>query len=119
MEKQIELENLTITDIDVFGDWESLIFENSGEYSSEGQYICFDYFKQEVFVEFSLRISGDFWYIPESYLQPAEGEVNITSVEVSISTFTIDDVEIESKEAINEMEHAIAKMLKKDTSYLA
>ena len=119
MEKQTELENLTITDINVFGDWETLICENSGEYFREGQYICFDYLNQEVFVEFSLRISGDFWYIPESYLQPSEGEVNITSVAVSISNFSIDGVEIESKESIREMEHVIAKMLKNDTSYLA
>lgn len=117
-ENLLNFDDLIITSKDIFGDWESLIVEHDGDFSQKNQSISFQFGPHSIDISFRLRIIGNHWYIPESYLQPSEGEVNISEVDVTISDFTIDDEQIENKQVIQDMEKSLAKLLISDVSLL-
>jgi len=118
MKDLIDTQSLKIIDREVFGDWENLIVENDGDYSQSEQWINFQLGDYSIDITFRLRITGDFYYVPESYLQPSEGEVNVLSVEVTIQDFTINFEKITNRELISDMEESISKLLSADTSLL-
>ena len=118
MKDSIDTQKLTIVEKEVFGDWENLIVENDGDYSQSEQWINFQLGDYSIDVTFRLRITGDFYYLPESYLQPSEGEVNILSVEVLIEDFTINSEKITNREVISDMEKSISELLSIDNSLL-
>lgn len=118
MKDSIDTQKLIIVDREVFADWENLIVENDGDYSQSEQWINFKFGPHTIDISFNLRIIGHHWYVPESYLQPSEGEVHITDVDVTISDFTIDDEKIDNREVIQHMEESISKLLAADTSLL-
>lgn len=93
-EHVIDFDNLVLTSKEVFDDWEYLIVENDGYYSEDFQYLNFDFKGIEVCIGFELTIRGTHWYIPESYMEPADGEVNITDVEIDVNFLMIDDNEL-------------------------
>lgn len=94
-EHVIDFDNLVLTGKEVFEDWEDLIVENEGHYTAEDQFLFFAYKGSEVMIGFTLSISGDWWYTPSSYMEPAEGQVNITGLQIQVDLLSIADREVE------------------------
>ena len=91
----INMENLVLKSKDVVGDWESLIYEGDGYYNDEFQSLTFDSNGVEILIGFEITIRGNHWYKPASYMEPEDGEVNITSVDINVNAFLIDDSDVE------------------------
>lgn len=89
----INSENLVLKSKDVVSDWQNLIFEGDGYYNDDSQSIIFDDNGVEIFIGFEITISGNHWYKPASHMEPEDGEVNITSVDINVNAFMIDDVD--------------------------
>lgn len=94
-EHVIDFDNLVLTGKEVFKDWEDLIVENEGHYTAQDQFLFFAYKGSEVTIGFTLSISGDWWYTPSSYMEPAEGQVNITGLQIQVDLLSIADKEVE------------------------
>ncbi len=112
------LDGLKLVDKDVFSEWELKICENDGSYSSDFQSITFDYLGHEVFVGFSLSIKGYYTYIPESYLQPAEGDTYITSVDVDVDSLMVDGDDVPFNNIRFDLEKMVQKILEDDYTLL-
>jgi hypothetical protein len=91
----INMENLVLKSKDVVGDWESLIYEGDGYYNDEFQSLTFDSNGVEILIGFEITIRGNHWYKPASYMEPEDGEVNITDVDINVNAFLIDDSDVE------------------------
>jgi len=92
-EHVIDFDNLVLTDKDVFGDWENLICEHDGYYNQDSQALYFDYKGLEVVIGFELTIRGWYWYKPASYMEPEDGEIKITDVNIYVNFLSIGDNE--------------------------
>jgi hypothetical protein len=93
-EHVIDFNNLVLTDKDVFDEWEYLICEHDGYYSQDDQLLYFDFKGIEVLIGFELTIKGDSWYRPATYMEPEEGEVNITDVDIDVNYLSVADMEV-------------------------
>lgn len=93
-EHVIDFDNLVLTSKEVFDDWECLICEHDGYYSEEEQYLNFDFKGIEVSIGFELTIKGWSWYRPASYMEPEDGEVNITDVDIDVNYLLVADEEV-------------------------
>jgi hypothetical protein len=113
-EHVIDFDNLVLTDKDVFGDWECLIYENDGRYSQESQALFFDFKGIEVIIGFDLAISGTSWYQPASYMQPEEGETEITDIDIDVDYLWIGDDEIKID---NDLKKTLTEVVKKYVNY--
>ena len=91
----INMENLLLKSKDVVSDWENLICEGDGYYNDEFQSLTFDNNGVEIFIGFEITIRGNHWYKPASYMEPEDGEVNITDVDINVNAFMIDDSDVE------------------------
>lgn len=91
----IKTENLVLKSKDVVSDWENLICEGDGYFNDQFQSLTFDMNGVEVFIGFEITIRGNHWYKPASYMEPEDGEVNITSVDIDINSLMIDDEDVE------------------------
>jgi hypothetical protein len=113
-EHVIDFDNLVLTDSDVFGDWESLIDENDGYYSQDSQTLFFDFKGIEVIIGFDLAIRGSSWYTPASYMQPAEGETEITDIDIDVNYLWIGDDEVLID---NDLKKTLTGVVKKYVNY--
>ena len=93
-EHVIDFDKLVLTSKDVFDDYDYLICENDGYYSENDQYLYFDFKGIEVIIGFDLAIRGWSWYQPASYMEPEDGEVHITDIEVDVNYLSISDEEL-------------------------
>lgn len=87
----LDLNNLEVVDTYVFSDWDELICEHEGSYSSDDQYIIFKSNGIEMCVNFELSIRGYYTYDAGDYWTPPSSETEITDVEITISSVLIDD----------------------------
>jgi len=113
-EHVIDFNDLVLTDKDVFGDWEYLICENDGCFSQDSQALYFDYKGLEVVIQFELTIRGNFWYTPASYMEPEDGETNITDVEIDVNYLSIESEEIIPDKALKK---TLSEVVKKYVKY--
>lgn len=113
-EHVIDFNNLVLTNKDVFGDWEYLIDDNDGHYSQESQALFFDFKGIEVIIGFDLAISGTSWYQPASYMQPEEGETEITDVDIDVNYLSIGDNEVKIDIGLKK---TLTEVVKKYVSY--
>lgn len=87
----LDLNNLEVVDTYVFSDWDELICEHEGSYSSDDQYVIFKSNGVEMCVNFKLSIRGYYTYDSGDYWTPPSSETEITDVEITISSVLIDD----------------------------
>jgi hypothetical protein len=113
-EHVIDFDNLVLTDKDVFGDWEDLICEYDGYYSQESQTLFFDFKDIEVIIGFDLAISGTHWYQPASYMQPEEGETEITDINIDVNYLWIGDDEVKID---SDLKKTLTAVVKKYVNY--
>ncbi len=92
-----EIDRLTFVDGDYkdSDDFSDLIYEGEGSAELENQWMAFqpegcDF---DVFVEYTLSLSGSFDYCPGDYWTPPACDFNLDSAEVSVSKILIDDIE--------------------------
>ena len=90
----IDFNNLIYKSSEIVEDWEDLIYENEGSFSSDSQILTLDMNGVEVVIDFTLSVVGDYWYTPATYLQPEEGETTITRIDVDIENVYLDDCEV-------------------------
>lgn len=93
-EHVVDFDNLILTSKEVYDEWEYLISEHDGYYSQKNQNIYFDFKGIEICVGFELTIRGWSWYRPSSYMEPEDGEVKITSVEIDVEYLLVADEEV-------------------------
>ena len=87
----LDFNNLEVIDTYVFSNWEELISEFDGSYSSDDQYIMFKSNGIEMCVNFELSISGYSTYDSGDYWTPPSSDTEITDVEIGISSVLLDD----------------------------
>jgi hypothetical protein len=109
--KLIDFDNLVLKSKEVFDDWEYYICENDGYYSEDTQSLIFDSNGIEILIDFTLSIRGSFWYEPSSYMEPEDGEVCITDVDVDIDNFYIGD---DGVELTKELKKTLVSLVKKN-----
>ena len=90
----LDFNNLTVTDKYVDSDWDELICEHEGCFSSSDQYITFDCDGVEVCVNFELCVSGHVIYDAGDYWTPPYSETEISDVDIDITSVLIDDYEL-------------------------
>ena len=93
-EHVIDFDNLVLTSKEVFSDWDYLITENDGDYSEDSQCLYFDFKGIEVCIGFELTIKGSHWYRSATYMEPEEGEVKITDIDIDVNYLSVADEEI-------------------------
>jgi hypothetical protein len=113
-EHVIDFDNLVLTDKDVFDDWEYLICEHDGSYSQDSQYLYFDYKGLEVVIGFELTIRGWSWYKPSSYMEPEDGETEITDVDIDVDYLSIECEEIVPDK---DLKKTLTEVVKKYVNY--
>ena len=108
----INLKNLKLKDKDVFDDWENLICENEGSFTSDGQYMTFDCDGIEICVDFELSVCGKVYHDGGDYWTPPYTEVDVTEVDVTIQNLYVDDWEVElTREMKKDLEKAVKNNL--------
>jgi hypothetical protein len=108
----INLNNLKFKDKEVFDDWENLICENEGSFTSDGQYMTFDCDGIEICIGFELCVSGRVYHDSGDYWNPPYTDVDITDVDVTIENLYVDDWEVVlTKEMIKSLEKAVKNNL--------
>jgi len=109
----LDLNNLEVVDTYVFSDWDELIYEHEGSYSSDDQYIIFKSNGVEMCVNFELSIRGYYTYDSGDYWTPPSGETEITDVEIGISSVLIDgEYELSlDKETLRLLENKIESLI--------
>lgn len=108
--KLIDFDNLVLRSKEVFDDWDYYICEYDGYYSQDAQVLTFDCGGVEVMIDFTLTIRGWSWYQPATYMEPEDGEVHITDVEIDIDYLYIDEDEVElTKELKKTLESLVKK----------
>lgn len=113
-EHVIDFDNLVLTSKEVFDEWDYLIVENDGYYSEDFQYLNFNFKGIEVCIGFELTIRGWSWYRPSSYMEPEEGEVEITDVEIDVNYLLVADEEITIDK---DLEKTLTEVVKKYVRY--
>lgn len=87
----LDLNNLEVVDTYVFSDWDELICEHDGHYSSDDQYIIFKSNGIEMCVNFELSVTGYYTYDPGDYWTPPCSDSEITDVDINIGDVLVDD----------------------------
>jgi len=113
-EHVIDFDNLVLTDKDVFNDWENLICEHDGYYNQDSQALYFDYKGLEVVIGFELTIRGWYWYKPASYMEPEDGETEITDIDIDVNYLWIGDNEVLID---NDLKKTLTIVVKKYVNY--
>ncbi len=108
----IDFDNLEVKDKYVDSDWDELICEHEGCFSSNDQYIMFNCNGIEVCVNFELCVSGYVSYDPGDYWTPPCSDTNITDVDVNIESILVDDYEVDfGKETLRFLESKIKEII--------
>jgi hypothetical protein len=109
----INLNKLKLKDSDFIksSDWEDLIIENDGV-RGENQFMIFESDGSEVIVNFDLCVSGRIYRDSGDYLNPPYTDVEITDIDVDITSLTVDEYEVKlTKEFEANLELEIKKYL--------
>lgn len=109
----INLDKLKLKDSDFIksSDWEDLIIENDGV-RGENQFMIFESDGSEVIVNFDLCVSGRIYRDSGDYLNPPYTDVEITDIDVDITSLTVDEYEVKlTKEFEANLELEIKKYL--------
>jgi hypothetical protein len=109
----INLNKLKLKDSDFIksSDWEDLIIENDGV-RGENQFMVFESDGSEVIVNFDLCVSGRIYRDSGDYLNPPYTDVEITDIDVDITSLTVDEYEVKlTKEFEANLELEIKKYL--------
>jgi hypothetical protein len=109
----INLDKLKLKDSDFIksSDWEDLIIENDGV-RGENQFMVFESDGSEVIVNFDLCVSGRIYRDSGDYLNPPYTDVEITDIDVDITSLTVDEYEVKlTKEFEANLELEIKKYL--------
>lgn len=92
-------------------DWFEMICEN-GCFSTDSQYMTFSSDGIDVVVDFDLSVIGSVSHDPGDYWTPPYTDVDISEVEVNVTSLHIDEWEVElTKELKNFLEVEIKKYL--------
>jgi hypothetical protein len=110
----LDLNNLEVVDTYIFSDWDELICEHDGHYSSDDQYIIFKSNGIEMCVNFELSVTGYYIYDEGDYWTPPSSDSEITDVEINIGDVLIDDsYELTlNKETLNLLTNKIKTLIK-------
>ena len=104
----IDFNNLEVKDKYVDSDWDELICEHEGCFTSNDQYIIFNCNGIEVSINFELCVSGCVSYDAGDYWTPPYSETNITDVDVDITSILVDDYDVYlDKETLRFLENKI------------
>ncbi len=104
----INPKNLKLKYKEVFDDWDNLICEHEGSFASDCQYMTFDCDGIEVVVDFELCIGGSVYHEKGDYWNPSYTDVEVTSVDVTITSLHIDEWEVElNSELIKSLEKVV------------
>lgn len=109
----INLNKLKLKDSDFIksSDWEDLIIENDGV-RGENQFMIFESEGSEIIVNFDLCVSGRIYRDSGDYLNPPYTDVEITDIDVDITSLTVDEYEVKlTKEFEANLELEIKKYL--------
>jgi hypothetical protein len=92
-------------------DWDDLICENEGSFSKDEEYMIFNLDGLEVVINYELSVNGRVQHDPGDYWTPSYTEVDIIDEDITISSVTIDDYELELNK---EIESLLEKEIKKN-----
>jgi len=109
----LNLKDLVIKEKEVVSDWDELICEDEdGYFTREDQYILFDMNGIEVCVCFELTVRGRVTSDPGDYWTPPSCEVDIVCVEVDVTDFYVDDIDVQlDKDLSKTLESLVKKYL--------
>ncbi len=109
----LNLNDLIIKEKEVVSDWEELICEDEDEYfTRDDQYILFDMNGIEVSICFGLTVRGRVTSDPGDYWTPPSCEVDILDVDVDVTDFYVDDIDVKlDKDLTRKLESLVKKYL--------
>lgn len=105
----INPKNLKLKHKEVFDDWDNLICEHEGSFTSDCQYMAFDCDGIEVVVDFELSICGSVHYDRGDYWTPPSSEVEVSSVDITITSLYIDEWEVELNSGLKKTLEKVVK----------
>ncbi len=109
----LNLNDLVVKEKEIVSDWEELICESEdGYFTHDGQYILFDMGGIEVLISFELTVRGRVTSDSGDYWTPPSCEVDIVNVEVDVTDFYVDDIDVQlDKDLSKTLESLVKKYL--------
>ena len=91
--------------------WPNLIKEHEGIFSSEDEFMTFEYLGIELIVSFNLSVTGVTSYDPGDYWTPPYSEFEMDDADIEIKGITIDEYDVElNNEIIEQVKVIINKI---------
>jgi hypothetical protein len=104
-----KISNLIDSDCKKSDQWEELICENEGHFSSESEFMLFEVNGLDLVIIYDLDVSGRVDYDPGDYWNPPYSDFEITDETINVTEVTLDDYNIELTKELKELFSEVIK----------